>query len=362
MKSVLGLLFGFSILLGGSLNAEAQDMEERAQKLKETYEQKRAELQKNFENSIRQLRSDFGKKMRELEERSRRGRGDRDEDGRDEDEGDQFDELMDRIERLEGMVEGLVERLRGMYERNRGERDERREDFPRRDRERDREDEGEDREKDEENDRRDGFRRGNRERGRDMNPGELRKRMEGFMERGRSFRMPEDLRELLENGDWEGLSEKMEPLLDQLEEGDLGERFERLGLDIDELREAIEEQDLERLAEQLKPLMERFEERMEREGGKWRERMEKNRKDGNRFEFRFRRDREREKEEDEDEDEEEAGIKIERDRVILVVPEKGSKKKGECPFKCPVEKGKKDGLKKRLEKILPENQDTRLPY
>ena len=38
MKNGLGLLFGFAILFGGSLNAEAQDLEEKARELKEMFD------------------------------------------------------------------------------------------------------------------------------------------------------------------------------------------------------------------------------------------------------------------------------------------------------------------------------------
>jgi len=338
MKNALGLLFGFAILFGGSLNAEAQDLEEKARELKEMYEERRAEMQKNFENSMRTLQKQFGERMRTLQEQSKRWRGERDEDHREENDreeegGDQFGELMERMDRLEGMVEGLVQRLRGMLDRNRGGEDgDRRE--GRRNRERNRE---------EDEDRREGFNR----RG-DFNPEELRRRMQEFMERGRSLELPEEFGKMLEDQDFEGLGEQVELWLEQLpDRGNWQERLEGMGIDTEELLEMIESQDWEGLAGQMEELMERASE----EGEKWRERMEKN---GNRFEFRFRRGPQRDENEDEEdaEEEEEAGLKK--------VPQKQSKG-GECPFQCPEDKTKGD-LKKRIEKILPPNQDTRFSY
>ncbi|MDP6958182.1 MAG: hypothetical protein QF645_05145 [Planctomycetota bacterium] len=147
---------------------------------------------------------------------------------------------------------------------------------------------------------------------------------------------------MLEEQDLEGLGEQVELWLEQLQDrGNWQERLEGMGIDSEELLEMIESQDWEGLSEQMKELMERASEK----GEQWRERMEKN---GNRFEFRFRRGPQRE----EKEDEEEAGLKA--------APQKKSKG-GECPFQCPKDKTKGD-LKKRIEKILPQNQDTRFSY
>ena len=82
--------------------------------------------------------------------------------------------------------------------------------------------------------------------------------------------------------DLQELVEQVKPLLEQLGDRERwGDYLEELGIDVEELREAIEEKDWDALAEQMEPLMERF----NQEGGKWREKFQK---DGEKFEFKFR--------------------------------------------------------------------------